>query len=89
MITTVLPSLGRYRILRSEGNFTLMRIYVEPMDRPQSCPCCAGVRLRSKGRYERRVRHLDYFGAPTEAVIACRRYRCVECAGTFVLPPTD
>src|SRR5579883_700186 len=86
MITTGLPSLGRYRILRSEGNFTLMRIYVEPLERPQSCLCCAGVRLRSKGRYERRVRHLEYLGARTELVISCRRFRCVECGGTFVQP---
>jgi transposase len=86
MITTGLPSLGRYRILRSEGNFTLMRIYAEPKDRPTSCLYCAGVRLRSKGRYERRVRHLDVMGTPTEVVIQCRRFRCVDCEATFVQP---
>jgi transposase len=86
MIMTDLPSLGRYRILRSEGNFALMRIYVEPKDGPTSCLYCAGVRLRSKGRYERRVRHLEVMGTPTEVVIQCRRFRCVDCEATFVQP---
>jgi transposase len=86
MITTVYLSLPGYRILGSEGNPELMRIYMEPMERPQSCLCCAGVRLRSKGRYERRVRHLECFRVPTELIIRCRRFRCLECEGTFVQP---
>jgi transposase len=63
-----------------------MRITVEPLERPHTCVCCGGVRLRSKGRYERRVRHLECLGSPSELVIACRRFRCLECEGTFVQP---
>jgi transposase len=63
-----------------------MRVTVEPLDRPHSCLCCGGERLRSKGKYERRVRHLGCFGIPSELVITCRRFRCVDCDGTFVQP---
>ena len=79
-------SLAGYRVLSSESNFSLMRIRLEPLERPQSCLSCAGLQLRSKGRYERRVRHLECFGVPSELVIECRRYRCVDCEVTFVQP---
>jgi len=64
----------------------MMRVYLEVLDTPRSCPYCAGSRLRSKGRYQRRVRHLDCFGHPSEVIVGCRRYRCVECAHSFVQP---
>ena len=64
----------------------MMRVYLEVLDTPRSCPYCAGSRLRSKGRYQRRVRHLDCFGHPSEVIVGCRRYRCVECARSFVQP---
>jgi len=78
-------TLPGYRIIRLESNI-LMRVYVEALEAPRQCPCCAGGRLRSKGRYERRVRHLDCFGHPSELVIGCRRYRCVDCSRSFVQP---
>lgn len=87
MITTVYLSLRGYRDLSSESNPSLARFTVEPLEqRPASCLCCGGGRLRSKGRYERRVRHLDCFGVPSQIVIRCRRFRCVDCEGTFVQP---
>ena len=64
----------------------MMRVFVEALDTPRLCACCGGGRLRSKGRYERRVRHLACFGHPSELVIACRRYRCVDCERSFVQP---
>jgi transposase len=82
---TIQLTLPGYRILRYESNLW-MRIYVEALDTPQLCPCCGGGRLRSKGRYERRVRHLSCFGHPSELVIDCRRYRCVDCERSFVQP---
>jgi transposase len=78
-------TLSGYRIIRYESNL-LMRVYLEVLPAPQACPCCGGHGLRSKGRYERRVRHLDCFGRPSQLVVACRRYRCVECAKSFVQP---
>ena len=86
MSPAMLPlTLPGYRIIWLESN-TLMRVYVEALDAPQLCPCCGGGRLRSKGRYERRVRHLACFGNRSELVIACRRYHCVDCARSFVQP---
>jgi len=78
-------TLPGYRIVRWESN-SLMRIYLEVLDTPRSCPCCAGVRLRSKGRYERRARHLECMGHPSEVIVTCRRYRCWDCAVSFVQP---
>ena len=78
-------TLPGYRILQWESN-TRMRVYLEVVDTPRSCPYCAGSSLRSKGRYQRQVRHLDCFGHPSEVIIGCRRYRGVGCARSFVQP---
>ena len=82
---TINLTLPGYRIIRWESNL-LMRVFVEALDLPRQCPCCGGVRLHSKGRYERCVRHLACFGRPSELVIACRRYHCVGCQRSFVQP---
>src|ERR1017187_9826859 len=82
---TIQLTLPGYRIIRWESNI-LMRVFVEALEAPRLCPCCGGDRLRSKGRYERRVRHLACFGHQSELVIACRRYRCVDCTRSFVQP---
>ena len=82
---SLLLTLPGYRIIRWESNI-LMRVFVEALEAPRLCPCCGGDRLRSKGRYERRVRHLACFGHQSELVIACRRYRCVGCTRSFVQP---
>lgn len=50
MLNLTLPG---YRIIRFDSKI-LMRVYVEALDAPRRCLCCAGDRLRSKGRYERR-----------------------------------
>ena len=82
MLQLTLPG---YRIIRFESNI-LMRVFVEALDAPRQCPCCGGERLRSKGRYERRVRHLACFGHPSEVIISCRRYECLACGRSFVQP---
>lgn len=76
-------TLPGYRVIQWESN-SLMRISLEVLDTPRSCPYCAGSSLRSKGRYQRRARHLDSFGHQSEVIIDCRRYRCVPCDRTFV-----
>lgn len=82
MIDLTLPG---YRMVRVERN-PYLRIYLEVLKAPTLCPCCGASRLRSKGRYERRVRHLDCFGQPSRLHVGCRRYRCVECGRSFVQP---
>ena len=78
-------TLPGYRIIRWESNL-VMRVHVEALEAPRHCLYCEGGRLRSKGRYERRVRHLACFGHQSEVVIDCRRYRCLGCQRTFVQP---
>lgn len=82
MIDLTLPG---YRMVRVERN-PYLRIYLEVLKAPAICPCCGASRLHSKGRYERRVRHLDCFGRPGYLSINCRRYRCVDCGRSFVQP---
>jgi transposase len=82
MIDLTLPG---YRMIRVERNPEL-RISLEVRKAPAICPCCGASRLHSKGRYERRVRHLECFGRPSWLHIACRRYRCVDCGRSFVQP---
>jgi transposase len=82
MINLTLPG---YRIVQYQCN-PEMRVDLEVLQAPRSCPCCGGGSLRSKGRYERRVRHLDCFGRRSHLAIRCRRYRCGACAKTFVQP---
>jgi transposase len=76
-------TLPGYRIVRWESN-SLMRISLEVLDTPRRCPYCAGSSLRSKGRYQRRARHLECLGHQSEVIISCRRYRCVPCDRSFV-----
>ena len=77
--------LSGYRTIKTKDR-PEVSVTLEPRQRRlQSCPCCGGVRgLRSKGRYERRVRHLDCFGRRTSLRILCRRFSCLDCARSFV-----
>jgi transposase len=78
-------TLPGYRILQVVSN-DLMRVELEVLDTPRSCPYCAGSSLRSKGRYQRRVRHLEAFGHQTLLLVHCRRFWCRDCAVSFVQP---
>ncbi len=82
MIDLTLPGC---RMVRVERNLCL-RIYLEVLQAPTLCPCCGASRLHSKGRYERRARHLDCFGHLSWVHIQCRRYQCVSCTRSFVQP---
>ena len=76
-------TLSGYRIIRVERN-TRVRIHAEVLEAPQQCLCCGGGRLHSKGLYKRRVRHLPCLGVPSELIIRCRRYECLDCSRSFV-----
>jgi len=77
--------LKGYRVIRYQSKPKL-RIKAEPLARPECCPCCGGDRLHSKGRYRRRVRHLESFGDESTLIIHCRRYYCLSCRKSFVQP---
>ena len=73
-----------YRVLECERQDQLY-IHLAPSNRGRVlCPCCGGVRLRSKGSYRRRARHLDCFGTPSVLLIHTRRFACRDCRRTFV-----
>jgi len=63
-----------------------MRIYAEVTESPRTCPCCGWLGIRSKGRYQRRVRHLPRETRHTTLIVACRRFECGNCARSFVQP---
>jgi transposase len=83
MIDLTLPG---YRTVRAERNLVEVRFYLEAEETPRACPCCGGDRLRSKGRYQRRVRHLDCCGRICWLHVECRRWRCFGCERSFVQP---
>jgi len=75
-----------YRIIRYQSK-PEMELILEPLRRrPKACPCCGGGRLHSKGRYQRRARHLESFGRYSRLLVECRRFQCLECAKSFVQP---
>lgn len=78
-------ALPGYRIIREESN-PEVRIYAEVRESPRTCPCCGWLGIHSKGRYQRRVRHLPREGKPTTLLVACRRYECTSCKRSFVQP---
>jgi transposase len=75
--------IAGYRLLGFENNHGL-DVHVEPEAKPTGCLCCGGGRLHSKGPYQRRVRHLSSFGEATWLVIHTRRFRCLDCNGSFI-----
>lgn len=78
-----MPGYGQTSATR-EAHVTVL---VEVKRAPKACPYCAGGRRpRSKGRYERRAKHLDWFGRPTQLAVKCRRFKCWDCGRSFVQP---
>jgi transposase len=61
-----------------------LHVQPEPGIAPKCCPHCGGTRLLSKGRYQRKVRHLDCFKEPTRLIVHTRRFRCVSCSRSFI-----
>lgn len=51
---------------------------------PRACPHCQGTRLLGKGRYQRKVRHLDCFKEATRLVVHTRRFLCADCRKSFL-----
>ena len=75
-----------YRVLSSEHQNQLI-VHLAPARRTRvACPRCGGSRLRSKGLYQRKARHLDCFDQASSLVVHCRRYRCEDCQRSFVQP---
>lgn len=52
--------------------------------RPQSCPHCNATKLLAKGRYQRKVRHLDCFKEATCLIVHTQRFLCTACKKSFI-----
>lgn len=61
-------------------------IHVQPVPGAavKCCPRCGGTRLLSKGRYQRKVRHLDCFREATRLIVHTHRFLCVSCRKSFI-----
>ena len=75
--------LPDYEILEVDDKRSRTLIKVATKLAPK-CPHCEGQHLHSKGRYERKVRHLPAFGIDSEVLVQTRRYRCLDCDRSFV-----
>lgn len=67
-----------------QSSSSAIHVQPEPGSALKSCPRCGGTRLLSKGRYERKVRHLDCFGAATRLIVHTRRFHCLSCHKSFI-----
>lgn len=72
-----------YREVRSESNEG-EEIHLELEREATRCRHCSSPWIVSKGRYQRRARHLDVFGRPSRLIIEMRRWECRECRRSFV-----
>ena len=61
-----------------------IHVQLEPGLGPKCCPHCQGTKLLGKGRYQRRVRHLDCFKESTRLIVHTHRFLCVSCRRSFV-----
>jgi transposase len=61
-----------------------LHVQPEPGITPKCCPRCGGTQLRSKGRYQRKVRHLDCFREATRLIVHTRRFLCLSCHRSFI-----
>ena len=77
--------LEGYELLQIEQNKQLrMHVELKTKHEPKKFPYCAADQLHSKGRYERRVRHLACFGHESVLQIRTRRFRCLSCKRSFL-----
>lgn len=67
-----------------QSTSSAIHVQPKPGSAPKCCPRCEGTRLLSKGRYLRKVRHLDCFGEATHLIVHTRRFRCLSCHKSFV-----
>ena len=75
-----------YEVVEFEENHRTSQLHVRYEDRPKSCRKCQadGSKLKSKGLYQRSVRHLKAFGRDVRLNVKCRRFQCEACQKSFV-----
>lgn len=72
-----------YREVRRQSN-EQEEIWLELEEEARCCRYCGSDRLVSKGRYERKARHLEVFGRESRLKIQTRRWECRQCGKSFL-----
>ena len=87
-MSELIKSIGiqGYRVLKQSKNGRFLQLHVLRLEEHVQCVECGSGQLLSKGRYQRRVRHLESLGRDTCLLIDCRRFRCRACGRCFVEP---
>jgi len=80
--TEIILGLPGYQITGIERNRGQVRISAR-YSGPISCPHCGGSRLRSKGRYTRRVRHENWGLRHCVLQLEARKWHCRGCRRHF------
>ena len=78
----ILLGLPGYQITGIEVVKGEIRISARHLEAAE-CPHCGGKRLRTKDRFERRVRHEDWGERHCVLVLEARKWRCEECGRSF------
>jgi len=78
----ILLGLPGYQITGIEGVGVEVRIWAR-YSGPVSCAHCGGTRLRSKGRYVRRVRHENIGARHGVLELEARKWQCLDCGRYF------
>jgi len=74
-----LPDYEITDIRLSSGEVRITARYTGPL----SCPHCGGEQLRSKGRYQRRVRHENWGARHCVLELEARKFHCQACNRHF------
>ena len=78
----ILLGLPGYQITDIERRGGEVRISARH-DGPTACPHCHSTRLRSKGCFQRRVRHEDWGMRPSVILLKGRQFLCCDCGRRF------
>jgi transposase len=75
---------GYHPLQGFESTPSALHVQLEPGVLPKCCPHCGATRLQSKGRYQRKVRHLDCFKETTCLIVHTHRFLCLSCQKSFI-----
>lgn len=85
MYNSLKIGLKGYKLLQVFHDKELqLHVELKRSHEPKSCPSCFSSKIRSKGRYQRKVRHLECFGQDTMLHIFSRRFQCFVCKRCFL-----
>lgn len=85
MLNNLYLGLKGYDPLRIDhGKLLTIHVELKSSLEPKCCPHCFCSRIRSKGRYLRKARHLECFRRSSILHIHTRRFQCCRCLRSFL-----